>query len=383
MKKLKFAKDEGSLFYKDLIGRIDQYFAENQIEKTGNALMKAKMAMYFTLDIVFYALMITSTSLTGFYVFYLLMCLAILLTAFNISHDAVHGVAVKSRFWNNLLFQISFNLQGNNAYVWGKNHIESHHLYTNVEGSDIDVLNNPLFRMTENQPLKWFHRYQWLYAPFLYLLYSFNWFFIRETLMLFNYSSRTIKVEIPRQEVIKLVLFKLIYIGYMILLPVYLLPFGWGHVLGAFMLNHIMVSIIFVGVLGVSHLSDFVHHPEPDEAGNLPMSWPMLQMLTSVDYDSDSVFFNWTLGGFNAHAVHHLLPNICHVHYLKIMPIFRQTAKDHGIPYMEMSYWESLKSHFRFLKRMGQYEHTEPTEFNQDNETQIEKVDRKKHLEPV
>ncbi|MCB0837005.1 MAG: hypothetical protein KDD99_10115 [Bacteroidetes bacterium] len=115
MKKLKFAKDEGSLFYKDLIGRIDQYFAENQIEKTGNALMKAKMAMYFTLDIVFYALMITSTSLTGFYVFYLLMCLSILLTAFNISHDAVHGVAVKSRFWNNLLFQISFNLQGNNA----------------------------------------------------------------------------------------------------------------------------------------------------------------------------------------------------------------------------------------------------------------------------
>ncbi len=41
-----------------------------------------------------------------------------------------------------------------------------------IEGSDIDVLNNPLFRMTENQKLKWFHKYQHIYAPFLYLLFK-------------------------------------------------------------------------------------------------------------------------------------------------------------------------------------------------------------------
>ncbi len=363
MKKLKFSKDEGTQFYKELNERIDHYFSSNNIDRRGNYIMYVKIFGYFSLDIIFYYLMITSEDPVQFYIFYLLMGLSILLTAFNISHDAAHGVAVKSKYWNKILFQLSFNLQGNNAYVWGKNHTESHHLYTNVEGSDIDVLNNPLFRMTETQPLKWFHRFQWLYAPFLYLLYSLNWFLFRETLMLFNYSSRTIKIEIPKAEIFKLILYKLLYIGYMIVLPVFLLPFGWPAVLLAFLVNHFMVSILFVGVLGVSHLSDFVKHPQPDTEGKLNMSWPKLQMCTSVDYNAGSVFLNWTLGGFNAHALHHLLPNVSHVHYLKILPIFRELAKKHGITYMEMNYRQSLAAHFRFLRGMGQHTHFNPTEF--------------------
>jgi len=353
MNRLKFSKDEGSAFYKELTERVDAYFAERNMPKTGDATMRFKIAMYFGLDLLFFGLMITSTSTLAFYTFYLLMGLSVLLTAFNVSHDAAHGVAVKSKYWNNVLFSLSFNLQGNNAYVWGKNHNESHHLYTNVEGSDIDVLNNPLFRMTDTQELKWFHRYQHWYAPFLYLLYSINWFFLRETLMLVNYSSRTIKIEIPRGEVVKLVVYKLLYIGYMIVLPAMLLPFGWSNVLLAFVLNHFMVSLIFVGVLGVSHLSDYVSHPESDSNQHIGMSWPKLQMLTSLDYNSASRFFNWTLGGFNAHALHHLLPNVCHTHYLNVLPIFRETAKKHGITYMELPYLQSLASHFRFLKAMG------------------------------
>ena len=131
------------------------------------------------------------------------------------------------------------------------------------------------------------------------------------------------------------------------------MSFGWQAVLLAFLLNHFMVSLLFVGVLGVSHLSDYVEHPVPNQDNRLNMSWPKLQMRTSVDYNADSTFFNWTLGGFNAHALHHLLPNICHVHYLEILPIFRELAKKHGLNYMEMSYRKSLASHFRFLKVMG------------------------------
>ena len=360
MKKLKFTKDEGTDFYKELRQRVDLYFLTHKKQKTGNAKMLFKIVLYFTLDIVLYILMISSESVLSFLIFYLLMGLSILLTAFNISHDAAHGVAVRSKFWNKFLFSLSFNLQGNNAYVWGKNHNESHHLYTNIEGSDIDVLNNPIFRMTESQPLKWFHKYQYIYAPFLYLLYSINWFLFRETLMLINYSSRTIKIEIPKVEVFKLILYKLLYIGYMTVLPIYFLPFEWTTVLLAFILNHFMISLIFVGVLGVSHLSDFVHHPKVNKDCKLDMSWPKLQMCTSVDYNSDSIFFNLTLGGFNAHALHHLLPNICHIHYLDILPIFREVAAKHNITYMEMSYRKSLASHFRFLKTMGMKTHYTP-----------------------
>jgi linoleoyl-CoA desaturase len=360
MNKLRFSKDEGTLFYKELKTRVDQYFTEKQIPRTGNNKMRFKIFLYFGLDIVFYALMINSSSVTAFCIFYLLMGLSILLTAFNVSHDAAHGVAVKSRFWNRILFSLSFNLQGNNAYVWGKNHNESHHLYTNIEGSDIDVLNNPMFRMTETQPLKWYHRYQFVYAPFLYLLYSLNWFLFREALMIFNISSRTIAIKIPRTEIIKLVLYKMLYIGYMIVLPVYLLPFGWPLVLTVFLLNHFFISLLFVGVLGVSHLSDFVAHPRPNAQNRLNMSWPKLQMCTSVDYNADSHLLNWTLGGFNAHALHHLLPDICHVHYLNILPIFRELAIKHGLTYMEMPYRQSLAAHFRFLRVMGRSEQSKP-----------------------
>ena len=152
MNKLKFAKDQGSDFYKELIQKVDEYFNQKKIRKTGNGIMIFKIIMYFSLDAVFYFLMVSSDTTQEFYLYYLLLGVSVLLTAFNISHDASHGVAVKSKFWNKMLFSLSFNLQGNNAYVWGKNHNESHHLFTNVEGSDIDVLNNPVLRMTVNQP---------------------------------------------------------------------------------------------------------------------------------------------------------------------------------------------------------------------------------------
>ncbi len=363
MNKLKFNKDEGSIFYKELVAELDNYFTTNKIGKEGNYIMYLKIVFYFGLDILFYVLMLHSNSLTAFYIFYLLLGLSVLLTAFNISHDAAHGVAVKSKFWNKFLFQLSFQLQGNNAYVWGKNHNESHHLYTNIEGSDIDVLHNPLVRMIDSQPLQWYHRFQYLYAPVLYMLYSLNWFLFRETLMVFNYSSRTIKISIPKTEVVKLIFFKLLYIFYMIVLPVYLLPFGAANILLAFLLNHFMVSIIFTGVLGVSHLSDFVEHPKANSDGTLAVSWPKLQMQTSVDYNSGSPFLNFTLGGFNAHALHHLLPNISHVHYLEILPIFRKLCKKHNITYMEMPYHKALQSHFRFLKGMGHYKQLKPMQY--------------------
>ena len=363
MQRLKFTQDEGSAFYKELNEQIENYFQKHNLSKTGNQVMYFKIFLYFGLDALFYWLMMTSDTRMEFYLYYVLMGLFVLMTAFNVSHDACHGAAVKSKFWNKALFSLSFNLQGNNAYVWGKHHNESHHLYTNVEGSDIDVLNNPLFRMTKTQELKWFHKYQYIYAPLLYLFYSINWFLFRETLMIFNVSSRTIQIKIPFWEIVNLFFFKIAYIGYMIVLPIYLLPFGWQTVFLAFILNHFLVSIVFVAVLGVSHLSDYVEHPEPITENQMAMSWPKLQMRTSVDYNADSVFFNWTLGGFNAHALHHILPNVCHVHYLDILPIFRELAEKHGLTYIEMPYYQSLKGHFRFLKRMGSEHSFTPVTF--------------------
>ncbi len=360
MKRLKFSRDNGTDFYRELNERLDHYFESNNLQRTGGPRMIRKIIFYFGLDLLFFFMMMTSTSIVWFYVFYLLMGLSVLLTAFNISHDAAHGVAVRSRWWNKVLFQASFNLLGNNAYVWGKNHNESHHLYTNIEGSDIDVLNNPLVRMTDTQELRWYHRFQHIYTPFLYLFYSLNWV-TRECLMLFGFSSRTIEVTIPPKEIAKLIFFKAFYLSYALIVPA--LIFSPSIAITAFLVTHFIISILFVSVLAVSHLSDFVHHPEPDEDGRLNISWASLQMSTSLDYNSDSRFFNFTLGGFNAHTVHHLLPNVCHVHYVDILPIFQEVCEKHNLTYMTVPYRRSIASHFRFLKAMGSQETFKPQPF--------------------
>jgi len=353
MQKLHFAKDDGLAFYKELSAEIKQYFEKHQLKPSGGKKMVVKLCVYLGTAIALYVAALLSPATPLFYLIYVLTGITLLLLAFNVAHDAAHGVAMNTKKGNARIFQLSFALLGNNAYVWGRHHNESHHLYTNVEGSDIDVLHHPLFRMTETQTLRWFHKYQHLYSPLLYMFYSLNWFLMRDTVALFNYSSRTIDVRIPPKEVVKLILFKLGYVAYMIVLPGLLTSFGWKHVLFAFLLNHALLSLFFVAVLGVAHVSDYVKHPLADAEGKMNMSWPTMQFSTSVDFNSDSRFLNWTLGGFNAHTLHHLLPNVCHVHYVNLLPIFRRLANKHRMIYMEMPYSRAIGAHFRCLYKMG------------------------------
>ncbi len=350
MKKIKYNNDEGSLFLEELIIKTEHYFSGKGISKLGNGKMKAKIFLYFGLDLLFYFLMLFSTNATFFLVFYILFGLSVLLTAFNISHDAAHGVAVKSKFWNKLLFTLSFNLQGYNAYIWGKNHTESHHLYTNIEGSDLNIVKNPLIRLTRNQGLKWFHRFQYLYAPILYMLYSLDWYFTKDLLMI---AGKNKLIEIPGREKVGLVLYKLLYLSFMVILPLVFTTVDWKLVLVAFMLNGAIVSLVFIGVMAVSHISDFTLRPEPGNGNKMALSWAKLQLLATIDYNPGSVLLNWTLGGFNAHTLHHLLPNVSHVHYVKLLPMFRELCKKHELPYMEMPYRKALASHFRYLKAIG------------------------------
>jgi len=51
MKNLTFSKDEGNQFYTELHRRVNSYFAEQGIAKSGNNLMLFKIFLYFSLDI--------------------------------------------------------------------------------------------------------------------------------------------------------------------------------------------------------------------------------------------------------------------------------------------------------------------------------------------
>lgn len=351
MNKIEFSHDSGDAFYNELVLEVNQYFADKGIEKHGGKKMIIKMLIFFTVSIFLYSVMMLSENVFHFLLFYLMMGVSILFTAINLSHDAAHNSAVKSKFWNRVIFDISFNLLGTNSYLYKKSHNTSHHKYCNIQGSDSDIIDTPFLRMNPNQQQYLLYRYQWFYASFIYPFYTLHRFLFRDLLNILNLSKQRVKV--PSSEIIKLIFYKIVYLGLMIFLPIWILPFNWETVMLAFILNHFIFSLIIIMVLGLNHTTDYVVYPKPNEEGKLNMSWPTLQLRTSVDYVPDSISLNWTLGGFNSHVIHHLMPNISHVHFLTILPILRRLLKKHNLEYIELSFPELVRSHFRFLKQMG------------------------------
>ena len=353
MKARLFTNDSGIEFFAELREKSDAYFRENGISRTGDSRMKVKIVLFLSLVFLTYANLLMSTSIGWFALNYFFFGIAVLLVFFNIAHDAAHDVAVKSHRVNRILFLLTFQFLGQNPFLWGRNHTESHHMYPNVEESDVDVLNVFGMRVTESAELKWFHRYQQYYVPLYYLFYSINWLFFRNILSLFNYTARTISTKISASETAWLLFFKACFFFYMLILPMLILPFSSWAILVVFLGIQMIISLVVLSVLIISHLSDYVVHPTVDETNNLNVSWAKMQLTTCIDYGVNSRFFRWTLGGFNTHAVHHLFPDVCHVHHHALIPMVRELAHKHGIDYIEVSYVEALRSHLRFLKKMG------------------------------
>jgi linoleoyl-CoA desaturase len=62
----------------------------------------------------------------------------------------------------------------------------------------------------------------------------------------------------------------------------------------------------------------------------------------------------WLVGGINIHVIHHLLPNICHIHYADITPILKETVAEFNLDYREHhSFSSAVYSHLHTLKVMG------------------------------
>lgn len=353
MNKLNFKTDNGNDFYTVLRKRVMQLIPNEGMGYKANAWMYGKLIFYFSAFLLSFVGIIIAPSSLLFYVFYVLMGLTVLGIVFNVSHDAAHQAIFASKTANKLLYYVSFTLLGNNPFVWKKYHLSSHHLYTNVEGSDIDVIRNRFIRLHANEPLRPYHRYQHLYAPFLYLFYTLNFVFFRDIMAIFRRSDRTIDIYVPAKEQLSYAAYKTFYLTYTLIIPMHYSSVSWQHVLVAFCLMHFICSWCIVAVLACNHQVDEISHFNNEDASTINTSWASLQMKTSLDYNPDSKILNFLLGGFNAHTVHHLFPSFCHVHYLKVVPVLRETAEEFGITYHETSYLKAMRSHFRFLKKHG------------------------------
>lgn len=347
-------KEESDGFSEAVRSRVNSYLQNNRYSRFANPFFYFKAILLIGTYLGCYTLVLFAPNgIVAFWSMILMGPLAILI-GINVAHDAAHGT-ISSRLWVNKLFVLCFDLLGANSYIWKKRHVHSHHSYPNVLNMDADLKQNPLIRVFPNDKVLKMHKYQFIYAPFLYLLYTLNWLHFRDYSDFFKEKIGSLRFKKHElSEIMKLLVFKSFYLTYILILPLTLSAMHWWMVAIAFFLMNFAASLLMTLALIPSHVAEYSEFPLPDETGTLPLSWSHHQVSTVIDFATNNVFLNFFFGGFNHHIAHHLFPEINHVHSPEITPIIKETIEEFGLKYnYEASFINAYLSHFRLLKNNG------------------------------
>lgn len=354
---LKFSSTRNE-FLPTLNKRVNEYFKTNGISKHANGEMIFKTIFMYAFYFTPYILVMSGAVTQGWAI--LLLCgfsgCGMAGIGLSVMHDANHG-AYSSKAWVNNLIGYSLNVIGGHSFNWKIQHNVLHHTYTNVHEADEDISPRGVLRMCPESDWKPIHRFQHLYAWFLYGLMTLVWVFIKDYVRILKYQKEGLvkkhKADI-RQEWIMLILTKIIYVTYALALPMIFLPFAWWQVLIGFLLTHYIAGFILAIIFQPAHVIDGTEYPMPDDKGQLANNWAIHQLLTTTNFATSNFLFSWYVGGLNTQVEHHLFPNICHVHYRKISSIVRDTAHEFGLPYKDQpTFLGALALHGKMLKDLG------------------------------
>jgi len=355
---IKFATTQRN-FVTVLNKRVNEYFKLKGVAKHGNREMIVKTIFMFVLYLLPYLLVISGvvTGTFGLLAMTILMGLGIAGIGLAVMHDANHG-AYSSKRWLNNLVGYSIHLLGATSFNWRLQHNVLHHTYTNVHEEDEDISPRGALRMTPHSAWKRFHRYQFVYAWFLYGLLTIVWVVFKDFSRLHRYQknglARSHGASIVKEWCI-LALTKTGYVGYIFVVPLILTSLLWWQVLLGVLIVHYLSGFILAIIFQPAHVIEGTEFPLPDENHTLENNWAVHQLLTTTNFGNNSRWFSWYVGGLNFQIEHHLFPTICHVHYRKIAFIVKGTAHEFGLPYKtSKTFLHALGGHLRLLKRLGE-----------------------------
>lgn len=355
MKKIYF-QPESDDFKDELFSKVNNYFIENKLSVLANKRYKVKIFLMVLIYIIGY-LSIFQFGNNHWFLFLIygfIGGLSVLL-GLNIGHDAAHNALFKNHKINKSLLYV-FEVLGTNSYNWVNRHLGAHHIYPNIMDYDSDVQQTNVVKIFPKDKHMRIHEFQHFYMPIIYLFYIVRWILYRDFKDVFVQRIGVFdNTNYPKIQLIKMIIFKILYVVQMVVLPILVLDVSWYTILGAFFLLTIVGSGVIALVLLSTHVSEDAYFPEPDQNSFLPHSWSYHQVLTAADFATDNKFINTLFGGFNHHVIHHLFPNICHVHYPKLTPILTETAKKYNLPYRSQdSLLKAVYSHFKLLKNNSQ-----------------------------
>src|SRR5690606_16474159 len=143
----------------------------------------------------------------------------------GIMHDAIHGSYSTNKTVNRYM-GYTMNLIGASSAIWRVQHNVLHHTYTNITGADDDI-NTPIFlRFSPNAKRYWLHRFQFVYAWFFYSLSTIFWITGKDFVRINRYKKMGFfsKKNEFRKTLATLILWKLFYYSFALVLPLIIVP---------------------------------------------------------------------------------------------------------------------------------------------------------------
>ncbi|MBI1184918.1 acyl-CoA desaturase [bacterium] len=339
--------------------RVDNYFRSNNISRNANFNLYLKTFVVFALYFGPLALLFTplSHSLWIAAGLYIIMGIGKATIGLCIMHDANHGAFSKKK-WVNDLFSYSLNVIGGSSTNWKIQHNYKHHTYTNIEGHDDDIAPAKILRFSPHAKYRGIYKFQHLYAWFFYGLMTFSWILWKDYKEIVNYDREGLltkhKTTLGKEMTI-IVITKIIYLIYIIALPIMYSGMPVWFVLFGFFIMHFVAGFILAIIFQPAHVleeNEFLLVPETNTV--VEDSWLIHQLRTTADFAQANRIFSWFVGGLNFQVEHHLFPSIAHVHYHKIAPIVKQTAEEFGIPYHSFrTFGGAVAAHYKMLKALG------------------------------
>ncbi len=354
---INFSRIDNANFFRTLNKRINTYFKENEIKKTGNWKLYTKAIIMFSMFLVPLILILT-VSMPQWALLLLTVVIGIGMAGvgMNVMHDSNHE-SFSSKKWVNKVMGSSIYILAGNVYNWKVQHNVLHHSFTNIQGHDEDIDAGRIIRFSRHAKWLRIHQFQKYYSIFLYGLLTINWAITTDFKQMHKYLKRKLsygKFPNPATEWTTLIITKLIYYMLWIVLPILVLDISWWKVLIGFFVMHYTAGMILSLVFQLAHVVPNTDMPLPDKEGNLEHTWAVHQLYTTSNFAPTNKLVSWYTGGLNHQVEHHIFPHISHIHYGKISKIVKETALEFNLPYNEYkTFKKAVIEHFNQLKTLG------------------------------
>lgn len=270
----------------------------------------------------------------------------------TLCHDAAHGSLSRHAGVNRAVLTLGFGLFGVSGALWRWRHIRLHHMFPNVEGTDIDGEGSLLIRLAPYGPWRIWHRAQAFYAPVLYMLVMAHLAWIEDWQNRAMARRMAPELFATRSATAEFLLVKAAHACLALGLPwLVLQPPLWALVLG-YLIYSGVASVLFIVIVAGSHLSEEAEFVSPQD-GQIAHDWAEHQLRTCLDWAPQSRTAALFSGGSNAHTAHHLFPQVAHCHNAALSGIVSDAAARHGLTHNITSFAGLVISHLQHLHALG------------------------------